>query len=221
MSLTPVLGDLAAGLLAVVFPPHCAVCGEPAPRALCEACTCTALEAADETLAPPELDGAACVGAHAGPLREAILALKFHRRVVLAEPLGGLLAARLASLQTVWQVNLVAPVPSHPRRRRERGVDQTALLAAVLARQMGLQLEPRLLTRTRYTVPQVQLTPEERRQNLDREAFTAPEPVRVRGRRVLLIDDVTTTGATLAACAAALRAAGAEAVFALTLSHGG
>jgi ComF family protein len=167
------------------------------------------------------LDGAACVGSHEGPLRAAILALKFNRRVVAAEPLAALLARRLAALQPEWRVDLIVPVPSHPRRQRERGVDQSALLAAALARRASLPLAPRALMRTRYTVPQVALTPAERLQNIDRETFAAPEPAPLHGRRILLIDDVTTTGATLSACAARLREAGAAAVFALTLSHGG
>jgi ComF family protein len=169
----------------------------------------------------PGLDGAAFVGPHAGPLREMILALKFRQREALAAPLARLLAERLAEVQEQWRVEAVLPVPCHPRRRRERGLDHTALLAAGLARQAGLPLERDAVRRTRYTVPQVQLQPDERRQNIDASVFAVPNPERVRGRRLLLVDDVATTGSTLLACAEALRRDGAAAVFALTVSRGG
>jgi ComF family protein len=215
------LRGLGLGLTAIVFPPHCAVCEEPAPSALCDACAGTAWREAAEPDVLPGLDGVASVGEHAGPLRQAILGLKYGRRQVLAAPLGELLARRLAERQPVWQVDLIVPVPSHPRRRRERGVNQTALLARALARRARIPVELEGLRRTRYTVPQTALTPAERRLLVEEVPFAAPEPARVAGRRVLVIDDVATTGSTLSACAAALRKAGAAAVFALTLSHGG
>jgi ComF family protein len=218
--MTPALRDLAHGLVALVFPPHCAVCEAPSPGALCGACVCTAwAEEPDTIVTSPGLDGVAYVGDHGGPLRAAILALKFHRRVVVASALVELLAARLATRQSEWAIDLVVPVPSHRRRRRERGVNQTLLLARGVARQCALPLDADALRRTRYTVPQTQLRPVERLENLA-DAFAAA-PDRVRSRRVLLVDDVVTTGATLSACAEALRAAGAAAVYALTLSRGG
>jgi competence protein ComFC len=215
------LRQLGLGLAAIVFPPHCAVCEEPAATALCVACAQCAWRNEEEPVVLPGLDGVDSVGEHAGALREAILALKYGRRRVLAAPLGELLARRLAERQPVWQVELIVPVPSHPRRRRERGVNQTALLARALARRAELPVEVEGLRRTRYTVPQTALTPAERRLLGEEVPFAAPEPARVAGRRVLVIDDVATTGSTLSACAAALRKVGAAAVFALTLSHGG
>jgi ComF family protein len=220
-TLVAALRELGLGLAAIVFPPHCAVCEEPAATALCDACAGKAWRGAEEWIDLPGLDGVASVGEHTGALREAILQLKFGRRVVLAVPLGELLARRLAERQPEWRVDLIVPVPSHPRRRRERGVNQTALLATALARRAGLPVELEGLRRTRYTVPQTALTPAERRLLSEEVPFAAPEPARVAGRRVLVIDDVTTTGSTLSACAVALRKAGAAAVFALTLSHGG
>jgi ComF family protein len=221
MTARPTVRELLAGLAAVLFPPHCAACGEPAPEALCEGCAQAVRAGGEEPFYLPGLDAAAFVGPHDGPLREMILGLKFHQREALAGPLAGLLADRLAELQPVWQVEVVIPIPCHPRRRRERGLDHTALLAAGLARRAGLPLDRDAVRRARYTVPQVRLLPDERRQNIDARVFATPSPERVRGRRLLLVDDVATTGATLAACAEALRHAGAAAVFGITLSHGG
>jgi ComF family protein len=219
-SLTAALRDLGIGLVAILFPPHCVVCEEPAPEALCEGCAARAARGGEGAIDLPGFDGVAFVGGHEGPLREAILALKFGRRVVVAPSLGRLLATRLAALQPEWRVELVVPVPSHPRRQRERGVNQTLLLARSLAKRAGLPLDAEALRRRRYTVAQLELTPQERIENLQ-GVFEAPDPARVRGRRVLLLDDVFTTGATLMDGARALRSAGAAAVYALTLSHGG
>jgi ComF family protein len=215
------LRELGLGLTALIFPPHCVVCEEPAATALCEGCAAKAWRSDEARVDLPGLDGVASVGEHEGTLRDAILGLKYGRRQVLAGPLGELLARRLAERQPEWQVELIVPVPSHPRRRRERGVNQTALLATALGRRAGLPVALEGLRRTRYTVPQTALTPAERRLLLEEVPFEAPEPTRVAGRRVLVIDDVATTGSTLSACAVALRKAGAAAVFALTLSHGG
>jgi ComF family protein len=213
--------EVALGLVSLLFPPHCAACGEPAPEALCDRCARAVRTDSAETRVLPGTDGAASVGPHAGPLREMILGLKFHQREALAAPLAGLLAARLAQVQPEWQVEIIMPVPCHPRRRRERGLDHTLLLASALARRTDLPLEAEALRRARYTVPQVRLLPDERRQNMGPDVFVVSRPERVTGRRILLIDDVATTGATLAACATALRAAGAAAVYGLTLSGGG
>jgi ComF family protein len=221
MSLLPSPRELGLGLAAVLFPPHCAACGEPAPEALCERCAHAVRAGGDQPLALPGLDGAACVGSHEGPLREMILALKFHQRETRAVPLSTLLAARLAEVQPEWQAEIVIPVPCHQRRRRERGLDHTALLAAALARRAGLPLETEAVRRDIHTIPQVKLKPDERRENMTPDVFSVPYPERVGGRRVLLIDDVTTTGSTLAACAVRLREAGAAAVFGLTVSRGG
>jgi len=150
-----------------------------------------------------------------GPAREALHALKYHGRLVLAEPLGSLMA-------THWRryadpVDVVVPVPLHVTRLRERGYNQAALLAREMARQAGLPLDERTLTRQRATVSQVDLNAQQRKENVH-AAFRCADG-RLAGQRVLLIDDVCTTGATLEACAAALYAGGAVHVQALTLAR--
>jgi ComF family protein len=113
--------------------------------------------------------------------------------------------------------DLVIPVPLHPSRQKERGFNQAGLLASVLAERARLPLNDGHLTRTRATPPQVGLGAEERKVNVQ-DAFIW-EGNGLEGVRVLLIDDVCTTGATLEACAVALQAGGARLVWALTLAR--
>lgn len=150
-----------------------------------------------------------------GPVRTAVHRLKYRDGHALAGPLGGLLVGW-------WEehplgVDVVVPVPLHPQRLERRGYNQAALLAAVLARGVGLPLLERALVRVRNTRPQMSLGREARRANVA-GAFRAVDGA-VEGQRVLLVDDVCTTGATLEACADALREAGAAEVRALTLAR--
>jgi len=188
--------------------PTCSRCGRPDPDGeLCPQCR----------RSPPELDALRSAAFFTGPLREAVHAFKYTGRTDLAEPLAGLMA-------TFWQraplpADVVVPVPLHPARERERGFNQAASLARAFAAQVGLPLAAGGLVRVRDTPPQVGLNAQERQANV-RGAFRAgPEPLP--GRRLLIIDDVCTTGATLEACAAALLAAGCDAVYALTLARAG
>jgi ComF family protein len=154
-------------------------------------------------------------------MREAIHALKFGGRPVLATPLGRLLAeagARaLPAPPADWADGLI-PVPLHPARLAERGFNQAELLAAPCAARWRVPVLTRVLVRTRPTLPQTDLDPAARRANV-RDAFRVPRPAAVEGRRLLLVDDVLTTGATVGAAARALRAAGAATVGVLTLAR--
>jgi ComF family protein len=154
------------------------------------------------------------VGTYAGPLRDAVVWLKYHDRRSLARDLGLLLAVSLEEQREAWLPDALVPVPIHPRRRRERGYNQAELLAAALSELTGLPVRD-ALERVADTPPQVDLSREQRWQNV-RGAF-APRAGLSPGRRPVLIDDVQTTGATLEEGARALRAAGAHVVYALTL----
>jgi ComF family protein len=193
----------------------CVVCGEPFPGLAgvrpCDACR----------RAPPPFAFARAVAQYRDGMREAIHALKFGRRPVLATPLGRLLANAGVHATPVppaeWADALV-PVPLHPARLAERGFNQAELLAAPCAADWRLPILSRALVRTRPTLPQTDLDADARRANV-RNAFRVARPAAVEGRRVLLIDDVLTTGATVGAAAQALRAAGAAAVGVLTLAR--
>ena len=150
-----------------------------------------------------------------GAVRKAIHALKYQGVRAVAPTLGQLLVPFLA--QEGLEGDLLVPVPLHPKRERQRGYNQLLLLAQAVGRATGLAVEPRALTRVTSVPSQVSLRAEERRANVA-EAFRA-RPESVAGRRILVIDDVCTTGATLEACALALKEAGAVSVWGLALAR--
>jgi ComF family protein len=147
------------------------------------------------------------------PLAIAIHALKYRSRRCVAAALGELLALTCSAPAEA----IVVPVPLHPARLRARGYNQAFLLARVLARRRRLELAD-ALERTRDTPAQRELGRQARLANL-RGAFRVVRPERVHHRRVLLVDDVLTTGATADACAGVLRAAGASGVDVYTVGR--
>ena len=195
--------------------PGCLTCGAPFPG-LAGALPCDACRRA-----PPPYAFARAVAQYRDGMREAIHALKYGGRPVLATPLGRLLAGTapdvLPASPADWAEGLV-PVPLHAARLAERGFNQAELLAAPCAARWRLPILARVLVRTRPTRPQTDLDAEARRANV-RDAFAVPRPATVAGRRLLLVDDVFTTGATVGAAAGALRAAGAAAVGVVTLAR--
>lgn len=204
----------------LVSPPICSLCG----RSLLQ--SAQADPGAGEFLStedlcarcriePIQLDGIRSVAVHGGALRQAIHHLKYHHRHELAVTLGQMLFIYWKKVDLAAE--LVVPVPLHANRRKERGYNQAALLARVLTERASLALNETHLIRTRATPPQVGLGARERKTNVQ-DAFAWAGP-RLDSIGVLLVDDVCTTGATLEACALALRQAGAESVWALTLAR--
>ena len=148
--------------------------------------------------------------------REVVHHLKYKGLKALAVPLGGLLADYLQSYPLPTQV--LVPVPLHPRRLRQRGYNQSTLLGRELSKFITLPLMEGCLIRLRNTASQARAADvKERRKNVE-GAFECLDE-RLRGKQVLLIDDVCTTGATLDACAGALKAGGAISVWGLTLAR--
>ncbi len=152
----------------------------------------------------------------AHPLKSVLQRYKYGRDVTLAGPLGQLLQDR-APL-AVGDYDLVVPVPLHIGRLRWRGFNQSQLLVRALARRAGVRVDALSLQRSRATHPQVQLSDRERQHNV-RHAFRVMRSQRVRGRRILLFDDVYTTGATVNECSRALLRAGAIRVDVLVLAR--
>lgn len=204
---------LARAIATLLAPPLCAGCGQPCAAAarICDRCA-AALAGARPGRAVLDRVGPVCWAApYAGLARELVAALKFHRRLGLAEVLGEAIAAAVGPQPPGSRV---VAVPAAPMRRRLRGFDPAELIAAGVAARLGLETAAPL--RRADGPRQVGRRREQRLAAPPRVwATTEPPP------RVLLIDDVLTTGATLAACAAALRAAGGSeidaAVFARAL----
>lgn len=155
---------------------------------------------------------AAAVVYREGPAAALVRAFKFAGARRLARPLAALTAPAARRLLAGERVDFVTPVPLHPEREEARGYSQSALLARELARLLALPLREGVVVRTRNTPEQARLAPAERRRNL-LGAFAPAPGAAAPGARVLLVDDVLTTGATASECARALRAAGAARVF--------
>ena len=159
-------------------------------------------------------DMAYCYGAYDGPLRELIHLLKYGGMKPLARTLADHLASALPRDQ---QFDVAVAMPLHWRRRWQRGFNQSELLARPIARRRGIPMV-KAVRRTRATAAQAGLSNARRRENVS-GAFRVGRPQRVAGRRVLLIDDVMTTGATASACALALKRGGARSVTLLALAR--
>jgi len=187
-------------------PPWCACCGQPQSPWRPAADVCPRCRRISGAL-PVRV-----VGPYEGRLRDVLHTFKYDGRRSLAPRLGELMKVRGAVV--LAGAEIVVPVPLHPSRRRERGFDQ----AADLARHVGLPVV-RALGRIRPTAVQASLPAGRRHANV-RDAFAlAPAATRLRGRVVVLVDDVSTTGATLEACARALSAAGPREIRALTAAR--
>lgn len=172
-------------------------------------------------------DFARSYAVYSEPLRSAILLLKFQRRERLGLSLGKLLAPLWHRQQEFSGTGdaVLIPVPLHRTRQRERGFNQAETLARGLVRALKFRPNDKLpevdrqcLCRVKPTVAQAGLSFSARLENV-RGVFEVASPERVKGRVVILLDDVMTTGATLSACAAALKRAGAQRVLAITLAR--
>lgn len=208
----PFCPDCSAGIR-FIGPPLCARCGMPFSFAngadpLCGDCVVT----------PRPFAVARAVGLYEETLLTVIHLFKYRGRTGLGKVLGGIMADFAASTWDMTAFSLIIPVPLHKKRLRERGFNQAVLLARVIARRFDLPLEITALTRAVHTKPQVGLGHSERAANVE-GAFAVRKPARTAGQRILLVDDVYTTGSTLAACARALLDTGADSVAVLTLAR--
>ncbi len=215
-----------------LFPPRCASCEQPGDR-WCVRCQHQVQVLTDRVCnrcgqpqavgglcgrcraSPPPMMGIRAWGVFNGTLRSALHQLKYKGDLAMGEVLARPMIQILHKL--CWPIDFVVPVPSGIARQRERGYNQAALLARPLALATGLAYRPQALVKVRETRSQVGLTIRERQNNVA-QAFQA-QPRLVNGQRVLVVDDVTTSGATLDACGEALLAGGALEVYGLTLAR--
>ena len=190
-----------------IMPPLCPRCGRPQSSGiLCPACVSW----------QAEIDGIRSPFRFDGVMRQAIHQLKYRNLRALAVPLAKLLQDYLTTSHVPGEA--LVPVPLHQKRLRQRGYNQSRLLAQELGKLINLPVVDDCLIRLRHAPPQARTsTVEERRSNVA-DAFTCRNH-RLRDKQVLLVDDVSTSGATLDACAAALKAAGASSVWGLALAR--
>ncbi len=224
-----VLGRVGSVLVDVVYPARCAGCGRrgcwvcrDCDAALgrfappwCEGCgTPTGLGDCVCSSLPRSLSGLRSVGRYEGWLRHAIVRFKYEEEWARADHLSAALAE---TLRTWCDLDALVPVPLHPERQGRRGYNQSALLAKGAGKLLAMPVL-RALQRIRATPHQVGLRAEERRRNVQ-DAFAVSSGANLVGKRLVLVDDVTTTGSTLGACPEALLAGGACEVRAVTLAR--
>jgi ComF family protein len=235
--------DLAQGLLQLLYPAVCQACGRSLPTLNSPFCdTCRVILTADPHASCPRCAGTVgpfvplsgrCVrcrpfryhfdqalrcGPYEGLLRELILKMKHSAGEPLAEHLGALWAEHCGARLAQWGADVVIPIPLHWWRRWSRGYNQSETLAHALAGRLSVPCRPGWLRRIRWTPLQTQQSPAGRWANV-RGAFRAASRPALRGKTVLLVDDLLTTGSTCSEAARALRAAGAARVVVAVLAH--
>ncbi|MCI0697816.1 ComF family protein [candidate division KSB1 bacterium] len=229
MKLTRFIHDLAG----LIYPVKCLICDgcEASSRTqlLCENC----LREISSRPLPETIGGqnrtanysgldSAFAGWHYDAAMQSIIhATKYRRRPSLGQTLGDLLAQRLSvPLRDELAQAVVVPVPLHRRRQRKRGFNQSLVLARALAKVWHLEVMPNALRRTRFTQPQAKLGAAERWENVE-GAFAPARVLHLETPTIFLVDDVLTTGATMNACAVALKSAGASKVIGVALARAG
>ena len=192
--------------------PFCTICGMPFSSEQVENHPCE-----DCLRTKPHFQASYAPYRYEGPVLEAVHRLKYGQKTFVADAVGPLLAEFVKTRFPLPEPFLTMPVPLHPKRLRERGFNQSLLLARQIAAASNQELDFFSLIRPKYTTPQTTLSKKERQKNVQ-NAFRLKTPDAVRKKNILLVDDVATTGNTLNECARVLKSGGAEAVFCVTLA---
>ncbi len=188
--------------------PWCDICGTPGINGLCEACA----------TAPPRYGKLRTLAFYQTTLQQAIHFFKFEKKKVFARPLTELINAHMPSDCNIAEYDFILPVPIHKKRLRERGFNQATLLANGIAKTAGVPVLTDTLVRHRHTVAQSSLDREARQQNLI-DAFEIRNPDIIRDKRLLVFDDVFTTGATIREAVSELWTADPAEIDVLTLAR--
>ena len=197
-----------------VEPPFCSLCGDPVAGAVDHDFICYACWGEK-----PSFDGARSAVRYHGVAAEALRMLKYEKALWLAPDLAQIMYNCLKGEYPNLEFDLLVPVPLFHVRRREREYNQSAVLSSELGRRMGCKSAQRVLRRIRPTATQTNLTAPQRLSNVN-NAFQSRREKLLAGKRILLVDDVMTTGATVNACAKALKKGGASSVNVLTVARG-
>lgn len=207
----PLFCPVCQGQITLITPPLCTCCGRPLPDAAGGGHTCGRCLAK-----PPAFRRARALLLYDGPLAEAIHRFKYQGETAGLASFAHF--AQTAALPDLSLPDLILPVPLHPKRLRRRGFNQAQWLAQAFFPEQRGQLRPDLLLRLRHTAPQTGMSGKERRRNL-KNGFGVTRAELIRGKSILLVDDVYTTGSTVNECARVLLRAGAATVEVLTLAR--
>jgi ComF family protein len=236
--------NILTGIADIIFPPRCAICGDVikfhSPLPFCENCIreirfissplCTRCGTpfgagegndhlcADCVAGEKHYAIARSMAEYEGTMLAAIHKFKYHGKTGIGKALGNIMADFASGMWDMTAFDLIIPVPLHIRRLRERGFNQAIVLSRPLSRRFKIPLDFSSLKRLRFTSPQVGLNKKERSVNV-RGAFSVIKPQQISGKKILLIDDVYTTGSTLVECARVLIDAGALAVAVFTAAR--
>ncbi len=192
----------------------CEICGALVSAETTHAFVCEACRAKR-----PAFERARSALVYEGAVEQLVQTFKFRHGTWLTDDFADLLEGTARARLAAAEIDVVVPVPLHPNRERQRGYNQCALLAEALAARLDRRADCASFARVRDTPKQSRLSEEERKKNLKPEDFAVTRPAWLRGRTVLLLDDVMTSGRTLSICSQVLLAAGASRVWALTLAR--
>lgn len=196
------------GKINKISPPYCICCGVNLSKGeYCSSCE----------VMLPKIKAIRSWALYDEITRKALQQLKYHRNVALGETFSHFLCELIR--ETRWKIDVVAPIPLGRGRYRERGYNQAALLAKPVANKLNINYRPKIVYRWRETQSQVNLTFSERKNNVN-GAFKADSDLAL-GKRILIIDDITTSGSTLISCAESLIDAGAKTVYGVTVARAG
>ncbi|MBI4067347.1 ComF family protein [Candidatus Gottesmanbacteria bacterium] len=220
-------------LLDLIFPPRCVSCNhlgtyfcqncrrkiEFLEHQICPVCAKLAIGSATHPRCQTRwgLDGMYALAHYRGPIKDAIFFLKYKFVTDLTDQLINILLNNLPEI--IPQFDYLIPIPLHPRKEKERGFNQSFLIAKLLEKKLNIPLNINILYRIRYTQPQAKLKKKERLTNLD-GAFSVGKNINIAGKVIALVDDVSTTRATLFESAKVLKSHGAHQVWGLVLAHG-
>lgn len=213
------LSSLAVGIRSLLLPESCAGCRRPLTEETVSSPLCGACFKALPWSPPAAFKEAISPLRYEGVAKELIAQLKYHGRLSLVPFLGQILTEAVLARLGPDPADAVVPVPLHPVRLRERTFNQAELLARRVAGNLRLPCREDLLVRRRATPPQPGLTRRDRRANV-KEAFALAAGPPIRSARLLLVDDVFTTGSTAGACLRLLKGAGAAEATAAAVAHG-
>jgi ComF family protein len=232
------VSDIGDAIIDFVLPPHCITCGNylsQKERIVCDVCWDN-LEVLPSPFCPDcmtflekgmlscrvcyeknNLCSVRSIGVFDAYFQKLIHGFKYQQKITLGQRLGKRLGEKLIEDKAASEFNCIIPVPLHSVRKRERGFNQSEILAQELSDLTHIPVLKKVLKRTRNTKDQTKLTPEERIENV-KGAFSLRAPEAIEGKRIILVDDVMTTGATLGECALVLKEAGAERVMGVTIA---